>query len=246
MTAPRRASGRSVAACCCVVASALCWHGRRGAGARLAVRGAAAAAAGARRQVSALRDPDAAERPAGRRRAAPRAAGRQHAAARARRQRARIRRASSGSRTWRRRCSIRARRRSRRSEMNDAIDFIGGAMGAGAGTDLTLRQHGRDEGQLRDRAADAVRHGAASGVRAGGDRAPAAADAVGPAGQPRGSRSTSPTPCSIGSSTASIRTACPTAARPRRSPASRATICVAFHQQLLRAEQRHPRRSSAT
>ena len=41
----------------------------------------------------------------------------------------------------------------RRSEMNDAIDFIGGAMGAGAGTDLTLRQHGRDEGQLRDRPA---------------------------------------------------------------------------------------------
>ena len=51
-----------------------------------------------------------------------------------------------------------------------------------------LRQHGRDEGQLRDRHADAVGHGAASGVRAGGDRAAAAADAVGAAGQLRGSR----------------------------------------------------------
>ena len=36
--------------------------------------------------------------------------------------------------------------------MNDAIDFIGGAMGAGAGTDLTFVQHGGDEGQLRRRA----------------------------------------------------------------------------------------------
>ena len=104
-----------------------------------------------------------------------------------------------------------------------------------------LRQHGRDEGQLRGRPAHAVRHGAASGVRAGGDRAAAPADAVEPAGQLRGSRSSSPTPCSTGWSTASIRTACRRPARRRRSPRITRDDLVAFHQPQLRAEQRHPR-----
>ena len=77
-------------------------------------------------------------------------------------------------------------------EMNDAIDFIGGAMGAGAGTDLTFVNMVVMKDSFDDRPAHAVRHGAASGVRAGRDRAAAAADAVGPAGQPRGSRASSP------------------------------------------------------
>ena len=117
--------------------------------------------------------------------------------------------------------------------MNDAIDFIGGAMGAGAGTDLTLRQHGRDEGQLRRRPADAVRHGAAarrsrrrrsSGSGSRCCRACRSASRI---------RSTSPTPCSIGSSTASIRTACRRPARRRRSPAITRDDLVAFHQRYF-------------
>ena len=108
-------------------------------------------------------------------------------------------------------------------EMNDAIDFIGGAMGAGAGTDLTFVQHGGHEGQLRDRHAHAVGHGAPSGVRAGGDRAAAAADAVQPARQPRGSRVRR----QLGIRSAGLRVpplrAAATSARRRRSAASRAT-----------------------
>ena len=114
-------------------------------------------------------------------------------------------------------------------------------MGAGAGDRPDVPQHGGDEGQLRGRAAHAVRHGAPSGVLAGGDRAPAAADAVRPAGQPRRSRTTSPTRCSIGWSTASIPTACRTPARRNRSPAITRDDLVAFHRQVFRPEQRHPR-----
>ena len=109
-----------------------------------------------------------------------------------------------------------------------------------------LRQHDRDEGQLRGRPAHAVRHGAASGVRAGGDRAAAPADAVGPAGQLRRSRSSSPTPCSSGWSTASIRTACRRPARPRRSPRITRDDLRRVSPAELRAEQRDSRRSSAT
>ncbi len=39
----------------------------------------------------------------------------------------------------------------RRADRRRRSTSIGGALGAGAGTDLTLRQHGRDEGQLRAR-----------------------------------------------------------------------------------------------
>ena len=79
-----------------------CWRSRRRAGAsaqvpRLAVRAAAAAAAGARRQVPAVPGPDAAERPAGDRGVAPRAAGGQPPPARPRR-----RRAGSGGQAGRR------------------------------------------------------------------------------------------------------------------------------------------------
>ena len=75
-----------------------------------------------------------------------------------------------------------------------------------------------------------VRHGAASGVRARGDRAAAAADAVGAARSATTIRTTSPTRCSIGSSTASIPTACPDSGTPEsiagdhaRRSASRST-----------------------
>ena len=93
------------------------------------------------------------QRPAGRRRAASRAAGRQPAADRPRR-----RRAGSGatSRAWRRsspRCSIRARRRRTPSRSPTTIDSIGGAHRHRRGHRPDLRQRGRDEGQLRHRAA---------------------------------------------------------------------------------------------
>ena len=73
-------------------------------------------------------------------------------------------------------------------ELADAIDFIGGAMGAGAATDLTYLNMVVMKDSFDAGHAHAVRHGAPSGVRAGGDRSPAAADALGPAGQPGGSR----------------------------------------------------------
>ena len=101
-------------------------------------------------------------------------------------------------------------------------------MGAGAGTDLTLRQHGRDEGQLRRgpaaccptwRASRRSRRRKSSGSGSRCCRACRSASRI---------PGTSPTPCSIGSSTASIRTACRRTARRRRSPASRATICSRF------------------
>ena len=198
---------------------------RVGAGARLAVRAAAPFAARARHQVSALRDSDAAERVAGRRGAASRTAGRQHADDRRHGQRV------GPERQARARASRRVAARpgndhaSRRKQMNDAIDSIGGADGRGRGERPQLRQHGRDEGQLRARHADAVRHGRASGVRPRGDRSAAPAAVVAAARQPRGSRSTSRTPCSIGSCTASTRTGCRTAARRRRWRGSRGTIC---------------------
>ena len=105
----------------------------------VADRAAAAAAAGARDQVPALRDPDAAERPAGGRRAAPRAAGRSACGCWCA---AGASLGSEGQARARAPRGLAARPghddASRPSEMNDAIDFIGGAMGAGAGTDLTF------------------------------------------------------------------------------------------------------------
>ena len=162
--------------------------------------------------------------------AASRAAGRQHAPARARRRARPIRKDKLGL------AHLAASLLDQgtttqvgRSEMNDAIDFIGGAMGAGAGTDLTLRQHGRDEGQLRDRACACCptwrgirrsrrRKSSASGSRC--CRACRSASRI---------PSTSPTPCSIGSSTASIRTACRDSGTPEtHRRASRATISSRF------------------
>ena len=89
------------------------------------------------RQLSAVPDEDAAERAAGDRGVASRAAGRQPAADRPRRRRAGSRRPSRASRTSRRRCSTRARRQERRADCT-TIDSIGGAIGAGAGSDLTF------------------------------------------------------------------------------------------------------------
>ena len=226
------ALGVSLCLCVSVVCSlvfSLCLSGLADAQTpAVADRAAAAAAGGARDQVPALRDPDAAERPAGRGGAASRAAGGDDAAAGAQRHgvgsegQARARAPGGvaarpghddevGRADERRRRLHRRRDGRRRRHRPD------------------LREHGGDEGQLRRRDAHAVRDGAAAGVRAGRDRAAAAADAVGPAGQPRGSRSTSPTPCSIGSSTDSIRTACRPTARRRRLPGFTRDDLVAFH-----------------
>ena len=121
-------------------------------------------------------DPDAAERPAGDRGVASRAAGGQPAAARPRRRRAGSRRTSRASRTLAASLLDQGTTTKSAEQIADAIDSIGGALGTGAGTDLTLRQRGRDEGQLGRRARPGVRPGAAPGVRARGDRAAAAAD----------------------------------------------------------------------
>ena len=90
-----------------------------------------------------------------------------------------------------------ARRRAARSGDDDArtpsrspasIDSIGGAVGTGAGSDSVVHQCRRDEGQLGLRARHGVGPGAAPGVRARGDRAAAAADALRAQGRLRGSR----------------------------------------------------------
>ena len=100
--------------------------------------------------------------------------------------------------------------------MHDAIDFIGGALGAGAGTDLTFVNVVvmKDSFDTRPRAAVATWRGnpafapdeierqrqqMLSGLKVSYDDPDYIANS-----------------CSIGSSTASIRTACPTAARRRR------------------------------
>ena len=160
---------------------------------------------------------------------APRAAGGEHAAAGARRRRAGSRRTSRASPRSRRRCSIRARRRKSAEEIADAIDFIGGAMGAGAGTDLTLRQHGRDEGQLRrrrcDMLSDMAQHPAFAPEEIERQRQQMLS----------GCRSATRIPdylanrSSIGWSTASIPTACRRPARRRRSPRITRDDLVAFH-----------------
>ena len=148
--------------------------------------------------------------------------------------------------TWRRRCSIRARRRSRRSEMNDAIDFIGGAMGAGAGTDLTfvnvVVMKDSFEAGLR-MLSDMARQ---PGVRAGGDRAPAAADAV------RACRSASRIPEFVADAVFDRLVygfhpyGMPQTGTPETLAAITRDDLVAFHQQQLRARTTRSSRSSAT
>ncbi len=119
-----------------------------------------------RRQVSAVPAADAAQRPAGGGGAASRAAGRQHADDRARRQRARSQGQARPRPAGRGAARPRApTEQSRRTQMNDEIDFLGGAHGRRRRNRSELPQHGRDEGQLRDRPADAVGHGPPSGVR---------------------------------------------------------------------------------
>ncbi len=71
------------------------------------------------------------------------------------------------------------RRAQRRDRFDRRID------GRGRLDRPDVPEHGGHEGQLRAWSAHAVRHGAPSGVLAGRDRPPAAADAVGSARQPR-------------------------------------------------------------
>ena len=133
-------------------------------------------------------------------------------------------------------------RRGRASEIADAIDFIGGAMGTGAGSDLTFVNVLVMKDSFDARPEHAVRHRAPPGVRARRDRAPAPADAVGACRSASRIPSSSPTRCSIGWSTASIRTGCPTAGTPeidRR--ASRATISSTFHRRYFVPNNTHPR-----
>ena len=78
------------------------------------------------------------------------------------------------------------------------------------------------------------------GVRAGRDRAAEAAGDLVAAGERRRSRLRRRRRCSTGWSTASIRTGCPAAARPRRWRASRSDDLRQFHRQLLRAQQHDP------
>ena len=112
----------------------------------------------------------------------------------------------------------------------------------GRGQRPELRQRRRDEGQPGARLRSAVRRRAQSGVRAGGDRSPAPAGGLRAEGQPRGSRTTSRASCSIGSSTASIPYGLPGTGTPESLQRSPPTDLRAFHDALLRAEQRHSRR----
>ena len=147
-----------------------------GAGAELAVRAAAAAARRARRQVPALRGQDPRQRPAGDRGLAPRAAGGEPAAARPRR-----RGAGSRRQAWRRaRCaaSLLDQGTTTRSaeQIANAIDSIGGALGTGAGTELSFVNAIVMKDSLNfglDLVSDIAQHPA---FAAGGNRAPAPAD----------------------------------------------------------------------
>ena len=193
----------------------------------VAVRASAASAGGPRREVSALRDADAAQRAAGGRRAASRAAGRQHAADRPRRQRVDPT-DKLGSRTAGARCSIRAPTTKSASEIERRDRFHRRRDGRRRRHRSHLRQHGRDEGQLRrpacaccrtSRGVRRSRRRRSSGSGSSCCRACRSASRI---------RISSPTPCSTASSTASIPTACRRPARRRRSPPSRATISSRF------------------
>ena len=141
----------------------------------------------------------------------------------------------------RRRCSTRARRRKTRRADRRRDRLRSAARSApGAGTDLSSSTR-RHEGQLRRRRCDLCPTSRGTRVRARGDRAAAAADAVGAAGQLRGSGVHRRTPCSTGWSTASIPTACRTAARRRSLAGDHARRPRRVPPALLRAEQRDSR-----
>ena len=194
------------------------------------------------RQLSALRFADAAQRPAGVAVSAPRAAGRQHAVL--------IGAGSASDPTGKAGLAHLAAVAARSgddddesaSELNDAIDFIGGGDERRRRHRSELPQHARDEGQLRRRAAHAVGHGAASRRSRRRKSSGSGSRCCRRCRSASTIPDSSPTPCSIGSSTASIPTAC----RRRGTPDTLAAITrddlVAFHQKYFVAEQRHPRR----
>ena len=110
-------------------------------------------------------------------------------------------------------------------EIADQIDTIGGALGTGSGSDLSFANVVvmKDSfGMAMELLADVVRN---PEVRRRGDRPPEAAGDLVAAGQRHRPGLRRLDRCSTGWSTASIPTACPAAARPRRWPASRATTC---------------------
>ena len=210
-----------------VPSAALTAAGAR-AGERLAVGAAPAAAGGARGHVSALRGAHAPQRPAGRGRPAPRAAGRQPAAARRGGRRPDPRR-QAGPRPPV--ASLLDQGTTTRSaeDINDAIDFIGGSSGAGAGADLTYINVVVMKDSFGRACGSGVRHGRASGVRARGDRAPAASRRCRACRSAATTRATSPTRCSTGWSTGPIPTAGPTAGTPETVAAITRDDLVAFH-----------------
>ena len=116
------------------------------------------------------------------------------------------------------------------NELNEAVDFIGGAMGAGCRLGHDAPQHDRDEGQLPARAEDAVRHRPASGVCPGRDRPSAAADAVGAGRSASRIRSSWPTPCFNAWSTASNPYGLPQTGTPESIAGITRADLVDFHQ----------------
>ena len=118
---------------------------------------------------------------------------------------------------------------------------MGGAMGAGAGTDLTLRQHRRDEGQLRGRACACCPTWPGNPAFATEEIERQRQQALSTlqvsfedpgVHRRRGVRS-------AGLRLPSLRHAAERHAG-SRLPAITRDDLVAYHQQLLRAEQRHP------
>ena len=107
-------------------------------------------------------------------------------------------------------------------QIADQIDFIGGALGTGSGSDLSFVNVivMKDSFGVGD--GPAVRRRSEPRVRRRGDRAAEAAGDVVAAGQRRGSRLHRRRACSIGWCTASTPTDCRTAVRRRRWPRSRA------------------------
>ena len=110
-------------------------------------------------------------------------------------------------------------------QIASAIDSIGGALGTGAGSDLSFVQAVvmKDSlGLALDMVSDLV---APSGVRAGRDRASASADALGAEGQLRRSRLPRRRRVRSAGVRRPSRTGAPIPARRRRLPASRARTC---------------------
>ena len=153
------------------------WPAGRAGADELAVGASAAPAAGARRQVPALRVQDAVERPAGDRGVAPRAAGGQPAADRARRGRAGSGEQARRGRARGARCSTRGRRRRARSRSPTRSTRSAARSGTGAGARPERSSQAvvmKDSlGVGLDLVSDLA---AASGVRDRRDRSPAPAD----------------------------------------------------------------------